>query len=102
MVDRRVGIKSGRVDSALPLANEGRRESAALLLGWVHVLARIFPLTFRHHHKVVAASDAEIIAITVKGSAAFTVNSEPDTAAAMARAAVLDVANKPWRRLSSR
>ena len=52
----------------------------------------ILPSTWRHHHKVVRASVAEVRAITVKGSAESTVNRTPDTPAAIANAAVLEVA----------
>lgn len=52
----------------------------------------MLPSTWRHHHKVVVASAAEVSAITVKGNAESTVNKIPDTPAAIANAAVLEVA----------
>src|ERR1019366_4211721 len=62
----------------------------------------MLPVTWRHHHRVDTASSAEIMAIRVKGSAELMVKSTPETLALMARAAVLEVAKRPWRRLSSR
>ena len=45
---------------------------------------------------------AETIAMTVKGSAALIVKRKPATPAAAASEAVLDMANSPCRRESSR
>jgi hypothetical protein len=52
----------------------------------------MLPFTLRHHQRVVAASTEATTAIKVKGSAELTLKRKPDTLAAMASAAVLDVA----------
>jgi hypothetical protein len=92
MADRPVGTKSGSTDLAHVERLKGGANVPPFCMSTPYASARILPSTLRHHHNVVAASDAEIIAMTVNGSAALIVKSEPDTAAASARAAVLDVA----------
>jgi len=56
------------------------------------VAGEICPVTYRHQNNVESAKVAEIRARSVKGSAVLMVNKKPDTPAAIASEAVLEVA----------
>jgi len=91
-VDPRAGTKSGRANSSAVVLMKGGACAALHCVLVAYCVSVILPVTRRHHQRVVTASEADTMAITVKGSAELMVKRNPETPAATASAAVFDVA----------